>query len=98
MLEWDEGGAEEARKGKERNIRRLCKDVRRIDAINLVRAIWNDTLPRFGGIRCRSVDASAVYRTMENSRSDNRTVDGGGNPSCSACRLYENNEIVHREK
>lgn len=32
------------------------------------------------GIRCRFADASAVYRTMENSRSNNRIVDGGGDP------------------
>lgn len=34
---------------------------------------------------------------MENSRSDNRIVDGGGNPRlCSARRSYENNELVRR--
>lgn len=80
MLKWNEGRTEGTRRGKERNIRRRCKGVRRIDAINLVRAVWNGTLSRFDGTRCRSVDAFAVYRTMENSRSDNRTVDGGGNP------------------
>lgn len=56
-----------------------------------------ETMLRFDGTRCRFADASADYRTMENSRSDNRTVDRGGNPRLSSARrLHENNEIVRR--
>lgn len=86
----------EGERGQEKSIWSMCETVRRINAINLVDG--KTRCRRFGGTRCRYVDASAVYRTMENSRSDNRIADGGGNHPrlCSARRLYENNELVRR--